>query len=81
MFKEKITQISGQRVLTNKGRVFESYLNYKMTNEWVEVKPPDFDEKNSTQSQQPKGTTKFVESVSGKEKFDNAKNINDLLND
>ena len=79
MFNEKVIQISDHRILTNKGRLFEEFLDINGTPLWSEVKLPDFKQDFSTKRL--KGTVSFVESVSKKEKWEKVKTINDLTNE
>lgn len=78
MFNEKIIQISGQRALTNKGRIFEQFIDHKFKTFWSEIELPELNAK-LPQNQQPNGKTKFIEGISNKEKFNNAKSVGDLL--
>ena len=79
MFNEKVIQISDHRILTNKGRLFEEFINSEGLPFWTEVKIPDF--KQEFTNERIKGTVSFVESVSKKEKWEKVKTINDLTNE
>lgn len=75
---EKIIQISGNLALTNKGKVFEKLSDGTGKVVWWEVDLPDFKDKPFLKFSKPKA--KFFEPVSDKEKFEKAKNINELIN-
>lgn len=64
--KEKIIQITENRVLTNKGRVFESYIGTNGVAFWSLVNLPEFDEKAQNI---PKGKTKFIENETTREQW------------
>ena len=76
MFKEKPIAISENRILTNKGRLFESFTDYNNKKVWIELELPNFLE---TKKDIPKGKTKFIESISPKEKWDKAESLADLI--
>ena len=79
MFNEKVIQISDHRLLTNKGRLFEEFLDIKGEPYWTEVKLPDF--KAGFSTERVKGNVSFVENVSKKERWEKTKTINDLINE
>lgn len=74
--KERVVQLSGNRLLTNYGRVFE--LTNPSKGLWEELELPQFTSQVGYY-QQPKGQSKFLEPISAQEKFDKANNIGDLL--
>lgn len=78
MFKEKIIQINGSRVLTNKGRLFERFSNLEGIF-WAEIELPKFIEEKIDKI--PIGKSKFIEPISQKEKFNKASNLGDLLDE
>jgi hypothetical protein len=78
MFKEKPISISENRILTNKGRIFEQFTDYQGLKFWTEIDLPNF---NETKRDIPKGKTTFIEPVSQQEKWNNAKTIKDLTNE
>lgn len=77
--REKPIQISDHRLLTNKGRLFEEFIDGKGKRFWVLVELPDF--KNDFTEKPIKGKTQFVDFTTDKEKFEKSKTINDLLNE
>lgn len=79
MFNEKVIQISDHRILTNKGRLFEEFLDINGQPFWTEVNLPDF--KTDFSKKPFKGNVSFIENVSKKEKWEKTKTINDLINE
>ena len=73
MFNERVIQIDGQRVLTNKGRVLEC-LNVER-NVWGDITPTQLTNNYPTKST----PAQFIDAVSPKERFKNATNVGDLL--
>ena len=68
MGKEKIIQISDHRILTNKGRLFEEFIDGMGKKIWVEIELPNF--KNEFNTDIPKGKTQFIENKTKKESWD-----------
>lgn len=75
---EKVIQIDDNKVLTNKGRVFEHYIDNTGRGYWLEVTLPEFG-KPTTPGFLKDGKIQFVEPVTDQEKFDQAKNVGDLI--
>ncbi len=76
---EQVIQISGNRLLTNKGRIFEFLPNTQGVFRWELMELPDFKADKQPINAVPKGETQFYEAISPKEAFDDANNIDDLL--